>query len=1210
MASDTAILEVLEADLRSLCNEARKTDSLATQITGWLQHTNSPQIKDCAERALVIVRATAQEGRGIEGIKTKEILRPFLLACQSRNPRLVGTVLGSVQRLLAHGAVSDDGRQSIIEALHQVERTGDDTVKLKILQTALTLLQNPSNVDDQEGAGMVLSICMLIYSHNKSSPTIASTATATIRQAVALLFDHAVIAPSAAGSSVGTENEVALGREVAAVRLLQDLLNMCSGSPPSWLNCPLVGRHFLLDLLEFVLLHRPAVFQSNNAFKALLQTRLAPMLEELCRAALEPDMEPASCGEVKVLLRCVGALLKKHSQLVPQVSVKLLVALQSGCAANRMAWQRVLSLQVLRWLVSDPQVLYILFSTFDMSIDCDRNPINEVAYAACEVIRVYMRAAEANDEELLAALSGMYRSKQSGKEQAMDVDSIGPGQGSQVELWVLYLAVELLVAIVAAFETLTDANIARSSSSQQSIIATAADGAEAPPRTPVLSGSRHSSPTAAAAASYSNDAPFGPRLSNSGSLSRALKGCPLAAGPVYTLAGSVSKQLLPGFSLVLTRCRSSSTHEALLMVLLRSCQVSAQCAGALGDVVARDRFLTLLCEVSIAPAPADEARAARQGGDAWPNVHALRTLFNAAKYLADSLGPSWMLVVEVLYVLDRALPAAVAASSGKVSNGLTPDAKVSLMLALSEVSSKTLAASQLYGFQAGLAGPVAGGAVGGPGAAAGAGSAGSGATGGVGGVMRMPALIRMVEVLLHNLDDDVEHMLLVALESVYKEEREPDVRMGLLRVALHVLQRHGDGLSRGWVPLLRLFEAVPSWEESSTISAAFQCVESVSSDFLPTMPKVHLDRALEVLYLSDLSEAECVELLVKLFTHLRKISMDPRPEVRNSGVRTLFLAVGSQAAKFSPVTWRYCLWEILFPLVAYVHVMADTSSNAEAAAVELGKERGKAVMMLMHHSRNSEQKQWDETTVLALNGLGKVLKANMATVLGMPGFDEKWDEICGITAKMLGCGRRSVAVAAAQLLTGYLQSYKPLSTTGTPAAGHGDGDHGGCGFPWKRTLQAIDDAVKVMAVPNTRVPLQARSELLTGLSAVYVAQAPEGAFDLPDMQMLLHWLSDLARHPTGADDVTPVPGVLPPVQKLVLQILGHFNTVDICCHQVRATLFGPVVGSLGECASLRHLLPEDPLWQRAASGLVAVINAGLPAGMVWSRNEVLAMQGY
>jgi hypothetical protein len=45
-------------------------------------------------------------------------------------------------------------------------------------------------------------------------------------------------------------------------------------------------------------------------------------------------------------------------------------------------------------------------------------------------------------------------------------------------------------------------------------------------------------------------------------------------------------------------------------------------------------------------------------------------------------------------------------------------------------------------------------------------------------------------------------------------------------------------------------------------------------------------------------------------------------------------------------------------------------------------------------------------------------------------------------------------------------------------------------------------------------------------------------------------------------------------------------------------LFGSVVGGLGECAALRHLLPEDQLWRRAATGLVAVINAGLPAGRV------------
>ncbi len=37
----------------------------------------------------------------------------------------------------------------------------------------------------------------------------------------------------------------------------------------------------------------------------------------------------------------------------------------------------------------------------------------------------------------------------------------------------------------------------------------------------------------------------------------------------------------------------------------------------------------------------------------------------------------------------------------------------------------------------------------------------------------------------------VEGMLLMAIEKLYKEDRELDVQMGLLRVVLQVLQRHG-----------------------------------------------------------------------------------------------------------------------------------------------------------------------------------------------------------------------------------------------------------------------------------------------------------------------------------------------------------------------------------------------------------------------------------
>lgn len=81
-------------------------------------------------------------------------------------------------------------------------------------------------------------------------------------------------------------------------------------------------------------------------------------------------------------------------------------------------------------------------------------------------------------------------------------------------------------------------------------------------------------------------------------------------------------------------------------------------------------------------------------------------------------------------------------------------------------------------------------------------------------------------------------------------------------------------------------------------------------------------------------------------------------QVRNSGVRTLLLAIGSQAQRFDPATWRHCLWSILFPLLTFVHDKGDTSSSQEAERVELGKENGRSVHLLTHHSRNSEQKQW------------------------------------------------------------------------------------------------------------------------------------------------------------------------------------------------------------------------------------------------------------
>ena len=43
-------------------------------------------------------------------------------------------------------------------------------------------------------------------------------------------------------------------------------------------------------------------------------------------------------------------------------------------------------------------------------------------------------------------------------------------------------------------------------------------------------------------------------------------------------------------------------------------------------------------------------------------------------------------------------------------------------------------------------------------------------------------------------------------------------------------------------------------------------------------------------------------------------------------------------------------------------------SSEEELTCALGTEKGKQVQMLMHHSRNTAQKQWEETIMLVLTG--------------------------------------------------------------------------------------------------------------------------------------------------------------------------------------------------------------------------------------------------
>ena len=77
-----------------------------------------------------------------------------------------------------------------------------------------------------------------------------------------------------------------------------------------------------------------------------------------------------------------------------------------------------------------------------------------------------------------------------------------------------------------------------------------------------------------------------------------------------------------------------------------------------------------------------------------------------------------------------------------------------------------------------------------------------------------------------------------------------------------------------------------------------------------------------------LCSATC-QLCDRAGTCVQRVSIDTRPEVRNSGVRTLYSVVASHGARLSRSAWDEALWDILFPLLRTVHQMAATSSREE-----------------------------------------------------------------------------------------------------------------------------------------------------------------------------------------------------------------------------------------------------------------------------------------
>ncbi|XP_065424293.1 protein MON2 homolog isoform X2 [Chrysemys picta bellii] len=308
----------------------------------------------------------------------------------------------------------------------------------------------------------------------------------------------------------------------------------------------------------------------------------------------------------------------------------------------------------------------------------------------------------------------------------------------------------------------------------------------------------------------------------------------------------------------------------------------------------------------------------------------------------------------------------------------------------------------------------------------------------------------------------------------------PDIRLKQLECVLQILQSQGDSLGPGWPLVLGVMGAIRSDQGESLIRTAFQCLQLVVTDFLPTMPCTCLQIVVEVagsfgLHNQELNisltsigllwnisdyffqRGETIEkelnkeeavlqkqaeekgvllnrpfhpappfdcLWLCLYAKLGELCVDPRPAVRKSAGQTLFSTIGAHGTLLQHSTWHTVIWKVLFHLLDRVR---ESSTTADKEKIESGGGN-----ILIHHSRDTAEKQWAETWVLTLAGVARIFNTRRYLLQPLGDFSNAWDVLLDHIQSAALSKNNEVSLAALKSFQEILQIVSPVRDSEKP----------------------------------------------------------------------------------------------------------------------------------------------------------------------------------
>ncbi|VDP14933.1 unnamed protein product, partial [Soboliphyme baturini] len=251
-----------------------------------------------------------------------------------------------------------------------------------------------------------------------------------------------------------------------------------------------------------------------------------------------------------------------------------------------------------------------------------------------------------------------------------------------------------------------------------------------------------------------------------------------------------------------------------------------------------------------------------------------------------------------------------------------------------------------------------------------------------------------------------------------------DVRIQQLQCVLSIMSNKDQNMYPDiWLPLIDIAGSVVSKDQcpnEALVRYGFQITQVIITDFLNCLDSecIYLLMGISTKYgnrqkdlnislsavgnlwnLSDFifhnresirsTDSDSLNnLLLGLYTSLSELCTDLRPAIRKSAGQTLLSTLVSHGDLVEVRMWRSVFCSVLFPLLDKVKNLTFSASRVKTDTETIGGSN-----ILVHHSRDTESKQWSETASQTLNNVIKVFLLKVPVLLAL-GYDCLIEDLC------------------------------------------------------------------------------------------------------------------------------------------------------------------------------------------------------------------------